>query len=406
VSVKLVAKKGSTFHDFPYSHPERKCFHCWIVNVTPPGPNQCVHDCIYCYAREAIYSNYSEDTLIYNNLPELVEKDFKKLTLCPPISLSNISDPCQDIPELKREVKRLIGLLMDYGVSFFITTKGDPSFLLELPDFIEYKPKFIAITVEGTPEVLGLLSPGAPSFDARVAAAGKLSNMGIDIVIRLDPILVHLFQALYGDSWFEKIAGLLDIFAEVGAKHVIASTGRLSRRRSPSGSREGTSIWQRIYKVIHSQSPLAAKKFEQEYIYEAHWSGGGYRLRRDLRLGFHRRVKELVEARGMTYATCQELSAGESDSPGIPHCEGLPLPFARKQADGKFEPVPGCTANCHVSCRGLSNPPCGQAELIGFEPLRLKKLRLESNREGVKFCSGGVHPRLRVETSSPLQFID
>jgi DNA repair photolyase len=233
VAVKLVAKKGSTFHDFPYSHPERKCFHCWIINVTPPGPSQCVHGCIYCYAREAIYSNYSRDTLIYDNLPELVERDLKKLTLCPPISLSNISDPCQDIPELKREVKRLIRLLMGYGVSFFITTKGDPSFLLELPGFIEYKPKFIAITVEGTPEVLGLLSPRAPSFDARVAAAAKLSSMGIDVVIRLDPVLVHLFQALYGDSWLGRIAGLVDVFAGIGAKHVIASTGRLSKRRSP-----------------------------------------------------------------------------------------------------------------------------------------------------------------------------
>jgi DNA repair photolyase len=380
VSIKLVAKKVSAFHDFPYSHPERKCFHCWIINVTPPRPSQCLHTCVYCYAREAIYSNYSEDTLIYNNLPELVEKDLKKLTLCPPISLSNISDPCQDIPELKREVKRLIQLLMDYGVSFFITTKGDPSFLLELPGFIEYKPKFMAITIEGTPEVLELLSPRAPSFDARVAAAGKLSNLGIDIVIRLDPVLVHLFQALYGDSWFEKIEELLDVFAAAGARHVIASTGRLSKKRSLLVGHEGTSIWQRIYKVIRSQSPLAAKKFEQEYIYEAHWSGGGYRLRRDLRLGFHRKVKELVEARRMTYATCQELSAEKSDSRGIPHCEGLSLPFARKQADGRFTPVPGCTANCHVSCRGLSNPPCGQTELVSCEPLRFRKLRQEPGR--------------------------
>jgi DNA repair photolyase len=378
VAVKLVAKKGSTFHDFPYSHPERKCFHCWIINVTPAGPNQCVHKCIYCYAREAIYSNYSDDTLIYDNLPELVERDLKKLTLCPPISLSNISDPCQGIPELKREVRRLIQLLMDYGVSFFITTKGDPSFLLELPGFIEYEPKFIAITIEGTPEVLRLLSPRAPSFEARVAAAARLSNMGIDVVIRLDPILVHLFQPLYGDCWFDRISGLIDIFAAAGAKHMVAGTGRLSNKRSPSGGHEATSVWQRIYEVIYSQSPLAAEKFEQEYVYEAHWSGGGYRLRRDLRLGFHWKVKELVEARGMTYATCQELSAGESDSSGIPHCEGLPLPFARKQADGRFKPVPGCTANCHVSCRGLPNPPCGQPEVISCEPLRLKNLRASS----------------------------
>jgi DNA repair photolyase len=375
VAIRLVAKKGSTFHDFPYSSPERKCFHCWIINVTPAGPNQCLHNCAYCYAREAIYSNYSQDTLLYDNLPELVERDLRKLTLCPPISLSNISDPCQEISELRREVRTLVRLLMDYGVSFFITTKGDPSFLLELPGFVEYQPKFIAITIEGTSEVLALLSPGAPSFDARVAAAGRLSRMGVDVVIRLDPILTHLFQALYGDTWFERICGLIDIFAAAGAKHVIAGSGRLSRRRAPSGSREDASVWQRICKIIFSQSPLAAKKFEQEYVCEAHWSGWGYRLRRDLRLDFHRKVKQVVEARGMTYATCQELSAGESDSSGIPHCEGLPVPFARKQADGRFKPIPGCTANCLVSCRGLAKPPCGQAELISCEPLRLKSLR-------------------------------
>jgi DNA repair photolyase len=375
VAVRLIAKKGSTFHDFPYSHPERKCFHCWIINVTPAGPNQCLHDCIYCYAREAIYSNYSEDTLVYNNLPELVEKDLRKLILCPPVSLSNVSDPCQDIPELKREVKRLIGLLMDYGVSFFITTKGDPSFLLELPGFIEYRPKFVAITIEGTPDVLRLLSPAAPSFDARIAAAAKLSGMGIDVIIRPDPILIHLFQALYGDSWFKEMAGLVDTFAAAGAKHVTVSTGRLSKKRSSSGDYEGTSTWERLCRIIHSRSPLASMTFEQEYAYETHWSGGGYRLRRHLRLRFHRKMRELTEARGMTYATCQELSADEGDSAGIAHCEGLPMPFARKQADGTFKPVPGCTANCQVSCRELSGPPCGHGELVGCAPLRLSRLR-------------------------------
>ena len=372
--IKLIAKKGSTFHDFPYSSPQRKCFHCWIINVTPPGPNQCLHHCIYCYAREAIYSNYSEDTLIYNNLPELVEKDLKKLALCPPISLSNVSDPCQDIPELKREVRRLVKILMDYGASFFITTKGDPSFLLELPGFVNYKPKFIALTIEGSAEILQLLSPGAPPFDARVATIGKLSSMGIDTVIRFDPIFIHLFQALYGDSWFDKISELVDIFASVGARHIIASTGRLSKRRAQLPEHKGNSTWQRVYGVIHALSPLAAKKFEQEYVYEKNWTGGAYLLRKDLRLELHHKLRDLVEAEGMSYATCQELSAEESDSKGIPHCEGLPLPFTRKQANGKFKPISGCTANCHVSCRGLSNPPCGQAKLISCEPLRFSEL--------------------------------
>ena len=374
MAVKLIARKGSTFHDFPYSHPERKCFHCWIINVTPPGPKQCLHDCIYCYAKEAIYSNYCEDTLVYSNLPELVERDLRKLTLCPPILLSAISDPCQDIPALKKEVTRLVQLLMDYGVSFFVTTKGDPSFLLEVPRFAQYKPKFISITIEGTSEVLELLSPGAPPFDARVAAVGKLSDIGIDTVIRFDPVFVHLLYALYGGSWLDRIAALLDIFASVGAKHIIASTGRLNQRRPSLTDHEGRSTWQRVYRAIRSQSPLAAERFEQDYVYEAHWAGRGYRLRSDLRLHFHHEVRKLVEARGMTYASCQEVSAAESDSRGIPHCEGLPLPFAQKQANGKFKPIPGCTANCHVSCRELSNPNCGQAALISPAPLRLRQL--------------------------------
>ena len=374
MSVKLVHKKGSTFHDFPYSSPERKCFHCWIINVTPPGPNQCIHNCLYCYAREAIYSNWSDDTLVYDNLPELVEKDLKKLVLCPPISLSNVSDPCQGIPELRRQVARLIRLLMGYGVSFFVTTKGAPSFLLELPGFIEYERKFIAITIEGTPDVLELLSPHAPSFDVRVATASRLSRMGIDVVIRLDPVFIHVWQALYGDAWLERIERLIDIFARAGARHIIASTGRLSKRHSPTGASGGTSAWQRIHRLIWGQSALAAKRFEQEYVYETHWSGGGYRLRKDLRLSFHREVRQLAEVKRMTYATCQELSAEESDSRGIPHCEGLPVPFVSKRADGRFEPIAGCTANCHVSCLGLSNPPCGRAELVSFKPLRLRTL--------------------------------
>jgi hypothetical protein len=227
--------------------------------------------------------------------------------------------------------------------------------------------------------MLRLLSPKAPSFDARVASVRKLSDLGMDTVIRLDPVFIHLFQALYGDSWFGEMAELINVFAATGAKHIIASTGRLSKKRSQAGEYQGTSVWQRIYGLIYRQSQVAAKNFEREYIYGTHWSGGGYRLRRDLRLNFHRGLKELVEAKGMTYAACQELSAEESDSQGIPHCEGLPLPFARKRANGKFEPISSCTANCHVSCRGLTVPPCGHRELITCKPLRLSKLSFKTS---------------------------
>ena len=374
-NIQLIAKKGSTFHDFPYSHPHRKCFHCWIINVTPPGPNQCIHRCLYCYAREAIYADYSEQTKIYNNLPELVAQDLNKLNLCPPISISNISDPCQDIPELRSEVKRLVQLLMNYGVSIAITTKGDPSFLLEIPGFALYEPKLIAITIEGTPDILQLISPRAPAFYERLVTVNSMLRQGIRTIVRLDPLFIHLFQALYGDGWLQKVADLIHMFSAAGVKHIVSSTGRLTKRRGKTPYLNGNSSWQRVHDVIAKYSSVAAGKFIEEYCHESYWAGQGYMLRRDLRLDLHRKLKALIESNGMTYATCQELPARYCDSGTIPHCEGMPLPFARRGLGGKFYPVENCTANCHVSCRGLTIPPCGNTTLITAKPLKKSNLR-------------------------------
>ncbi len=370
--IKLIDKKGSTLHDYPYRTPARKCPHFWIINVTPPGPAHCVHHCLYCYAREAIYSDYSAETLIYRNLPELVERDLKRISLCPPISISNVSDPCQPVPELRTEVKRLIRLLMDYGVAFAITTKGDPGFLLDLPGFINYQPKFIAITIEGTANILPLLSPAAPTLEQRLAAVRQLSTLGIDTLVRFDPVFIHLFQALYGNAWFEKVEALIHTFAGTGAKHIVSSTGRLSRK---STGPDGISLWQRVWQVINRQSPEAARHFEQEYRYERGGSSQGYLLRKDIRLAVHSFIRTLAEESGMTYATCQELSAAESDSLGLPHCERFILPFARKQADGRFRAIEGCTANCHVTCRNLTRPPCGRPELASPQPFQIGYLK-------------------------------
>lgn len=371
--VRLVSKKGSTLHDYPYTTASRKCPHFWIINVTPPGPNQCIHRCIYCYARQAIYSDYSRDTLVYDNLPELVERDLKRIRLCPPISISNVSDPCQAIPELRAEVRRLVALLMDYGVSFSITTKGDPAFLVDLPGFAAYRPMFIGTTIEGTADILALLSPSAPPFGQRLQAVRQLSKLGVDTLVRVDPLFVHLFQALYGSRWFREIEGLVTTLATTGAKHIVCSTGRLSKKRAqPNGA--DSSLWHQVLALIQRQSPLAAKRFQEDYCYERGSTSQGYLLRKDLRLRFHQRLRDVVESTGMTYATCQELSAEESDSTGLPHCERFLLPFARKQSDGRFKAIEGCTANCHISCRELASPPCGQPKLVSPRPYRLSYL--------------------------------
>lgn len=375
MAARVIARKSSTFHDFPYQSPERKCFHCWVINVTPPGPAHCLHRCVYCYAREAVYSDYSPGPLVYNNLPRLVERDLQRISLCPPVSLSNVSDPCQDVPEVREQTQALVGLLIRYGVSFSITTKGDARFLLKVPGFVEYSRKMVSITIEGTPEMLAHLSPQAPSFENRVCSLTGLSQCGVYAAVRLDPAFPHLFSALYGERLWEVIAGLMDTFAKAGARHVVVSTGRLKKKTAGTPPHCRTGSWNAVREAVKSVLPAEADNFDRDYQYVNYWAGSGYMLRYNLRVAFHQRLRVLAEARGMTYASCQELPSVVSDSYGIPHCGGMALPFAARGADGRFHPVPGCTANCHVACRKLATPPCGRRELASPTPVRLSALR-------------------------------
>ena len=372
--VRLVHKRSSTFHDFPYDKPQRKCLHCWIVNVTPPGVDHCIHQCVYCYARDAIFSRPPTGTLeVYDNLPELVAHDLDRIQLCPPLSLSNTTDPCQDVPEVRREVARLVRLLVDRGPSFFIITKGDATFLLDVEGFASFPRTMVATTIEGPPEVLRLLSPRAPSFERRLGSVRRLAAAGVNCAVRLDPVFPHVYRALYGPGWFQQIEALLGRFADAGCGHVICSTGRLNRRRPRY--RAAAPSFERLQALVAAIDPAAASALSRDYTFDRSGTSTGYLWRRPERVAFHRRVRERCDAHGMTYATCQETAPEETDSPTIPHCEGFALPFCARDLDGRFHPIEGCTALCHVACRDLAVPPCGRRELVTAAPLRLSQLR-------------------------------
>ncbi|MBM4036610.1 MAG: hypothetical protein FJ291_33155 [Planctomycetes bacterium] len=372
IPVRLVHKKSSTFHDFPYACPHRKCIHNWIINVTPPGFSHCIHQCVYCYARDAVFSRESGGVLeVYDNLPELVARDLDRITLCPPISISNTTDPCQDVPEVRREVARLVRLIVQRGPSLLMVTKGDATFLLDVEGFAAHPNLVVATTIEGPPKVLRLLSPRAPAFEERLASVRRLAQAGVKAVVRLDPFLPHVHEAAYGSRWFAELERLIGRFAEAGSRHVICSTGRLTRKAPPDHQ---SSSFERLEGLLMGLDATSAGALRRDYAFDRSGTSVGYLWRRPLRLAFHGRLRALVEARGMTYATCQENSPEETDSPGIPSCEGFALPFCAKGIGGRFYPIEGCTAFCHVRCKGMAVPPCGRRELLSPAPLRLSLL--------------------------------
>ncbi len=363
--VEGVTRKSPTLHDFPYNHPKRKCYHKWIINVAPPGRHNCSHGCVYCYAREAIYARSQPGVLrYYRGLADMVERELDRIRLCPPVSLCNATDPCQPVPPLREETRRLVEMLLSRGASLSVITKGDPGFLLELPWIRDNPRVFVAVTVEGPPEVLSLLSPQAPPFHHRIEILQKVNNSGVSLSVRLDPVFPHLYRALYGESWMEVIEELIALFRSSGARHLIASTGTLTPRAK-----------RRLLQIIQRLSPREARSFASEYLYDREYPSQGFRLTKDLRVGFHRRLRELCESRGLTYSACIELETAVADTPGLPHCEAYPTPFCIKRDDGSFQPLEGCTANCHVNCRDNPRPPCGRPQLAQPAPFKVSWLR-------------------------------
>ena len=222
--------------------------------------------------------------------------------------------------------------------------------------------------------MLSLLSPRAPSFEQRLESVRALSRNGVKTSVRLDPFFPHLARALYGEKWTERVKWLIDQCADAGVRHIISSTGRLSKQRSRE-RQDRSSILTRIKGLIENLSREQALRFEEEYCFSNEYTSKGYLLERGQRLGFHLLARRFAEGRSMTYATCQETHAEETDSEDIPHCEGFTLPFTRKASDGKFYPVVGCTANCHASCRDLPSPPCGKPLLVSPSPLKKRLLK-------------------------------
>ncbi len=365
MDVMFVERRSPTLHDFPYRGPGRKCYHKWILNVTPPGRPHCTHSCLYCYARDAVYSRSSDSSMqVYSNLAEVVKRELSALELCPPISISNVTDPCQAVPELRRVMLELIRVLVRWGISFHLITKGDPSFLDPVEGFPGGGYFFLEVTIEGPPEVLRLLSPAAPPYEKRLEALSWATSRGLPATLRLDPFIPHLWRATYGADWDERLEELLRDASLAGARHVVSSTGRFT-----AATRKA------LAEAVATRSALEGRRLMEDYIFDRSATSSGYMLPTAGRLKFHRLAASLSGKLGMTYAVCQELPSEAADSPGLPHCEAFPMPFSRRTGPERFSPIEGCTANCHVHCAGPGEPPCGRPELARPEPFRPSTLK-------------------------------
>lgn len=255
----------------------------------------CAHGCLYCYASSYIrrFSDCRPKTGIARLGYEIARLRGDEL-----ISISNSSDP---YPPMERELgitRSCISLIKRSGLRLQVVTKSD--IVLRDVDLLSDMRAAVSMTITSL-RLDSRLEPGAPSSSLRLRAIRKLTDEGIPVAARIDPIIPGI-----NDS---EIDALVERVADAGASYVISSTYK-ARQDS----------WRRMSfafpEVMQSLWPIYFEHGERI---------GGYRyLPSEIRHAMLSRVRDACHEHGIGFGSCREGFRSDAS------CDGSHLIEARK----------------------------------------------------------------------------
>lgn len=166
-----------------------------VFKLEPYG--SCPFGCAYCYARwYRAPQPLSWRTLL--KLWEGLARALSRLDLPPPyFRLSTLAEPFQQVEERARVSLRMMEVARRWGVPLVINTK---STLLRRTPWLDAALKLadeglalVQVSVSVLDEALArALEPGAPAPAERLAAAEELSEHGVPVVARVQPLVPGL----------------------------------------------------------------------------------------------------------------------------------------------------------------------------------------------------------------------
>jgi len=197
------------------------------------------------------------------------------------ISISNSSDPYPGIEEDLELTRKCLEILSKANCKVQIVTKS--TLVMRDVDILSKIPAMVTLTITTVDDSLSKgLEPKAPVSSKRIKAVEFLVRKGIPVSVRIDPIILFLN---------EEQEELVDILASIGVKHVTSSTYKVKYDN-----------WRRFSLVF----PEVAEKLKKLYFEKGERVGRSYYLPRELRYKIMKRMKEVVESKGMRFACCRE----------------------------------------------------------------------------------------------------
>ena len=242
----------------------------------------CSHRCIYCYITAYIPNAFN--CRPKENLLMKVRRDIRKIDRSVVISMSNSSDPYPSIEKDLGLTRNVLRLFKDYGLRVLIITKSD--IVARDVDILSSMRSSVSFTITTMDEeIASKLEPFAPSPWKRVNAIEKLVEKGINVSVRLDPIIPYL------NDDEKSIEEVISAIADAGALHIVTSTFKPK-----------FDSWKRFKKVF----PNIANKLYNYYFKLGEKIGSSRYLPLSIRKELMKKVRKIVIRYGLSFATCRE----------------------------------------------------------------------------------------------------
>lgn len=241
----------------------------------------CAHRCLYCYASSYIRGFFNSRPK--RDFPRVVARDLKRVPEGSIINVSSSSDPYQPL-ELEYGYTRLLLEMAAGKYVIEVVTKSD--LVARDADLLAKGPSVLSVTVTTLDANLAArLEPGAPPPSRRLKAVRRLSEAGVPVIVRLDPLIPGLNDSL------ETMREVLEAAAAAGAKHVVAST----YKAKPDSLRRLTAAF-----------PEIIPKLRELYVEGGERIHGYFYAAKSWRLKTLSEVREVAHRLGLTYAVCRE----------------------------------------------------------------------------------------------------
>ena len=185
------------------------------INLT----SSCAHGCVYCYSC-GYSSRPTEGTVVvYSNLFEKLKDELARKRKKPEtVYFSPSSDLFQPIPEVLQTGYDIIEFLLWKNLNVAFVTKGViPEAHFEL--FRKHPTRIQAQIglISTDKNILAQFEPNAATLETRLEQIRKLTEAGIPVTVRLDPIIPGITD---DDETFDQVCKAV---ADAGVKTIAAS---------------------------------------------------------------------------------------------------------------------------------------------------------------------------------------